>query len=200
MQSWCLGWVGLHTDHTGEAWGRHWMKFYRKRGSWTFHICQESLQTMLQIIRIAFQQDFTWVPCFGHNLCLAINKGLEIDSVSGALFGLRKTVAAFSRSPSTVIHGWIHDEPTCWDSSYEIVERFLQQQVLEDDGKKWHLMPKDSDITILCWVPAVKEVLSPTSPITDALSGEKHTTIPSVLPLTWKIYSTWFKLRTVRAS
>ncbi|KAK0155942.1 hypothetical protein N1851_001522 [Merluccius polli] len=30
----------------------------------------------------AFQQDFTWVPCFGHNLHLAINKGLDIDRVT----------------------------------------------------------------------------------------------------------------------
>ncbi len=109
----------------------------------------------------AFQQDFTWVPCFGHNLHLAINKGLAIDRVSGSLSRLRKTVSAFSRSPKTLRllkkkqkdlqlpeHRMIHDEPTRWDSAYEMVERFLEQQqavcsVLADDRKKWHLMPKD---------------------------------------------------------
>lgn len=73
-----------------------------------------------------------------------------------------------------------------------MVERFLEQHqavcaVSADDRKKWYLMPKDPDITIL---ETVKQVLSPISSFTDALSGEKHTTLSSVLPLTWKIFST----------
>lgn len=89
-------------------------------------------------------------------------------------------------------HRLINDEPTGWDSTFEMVERFIEQQqavsaVLAEDRKKWYLMPKDSDITIL---ETVKEVLSPISSFTDALSGERHTTLSSVLPLTWKIYST----------
>lgn len=47
-------------------------------------------------------------------------------------------------------------------------------------------MPKDNDITIL---ETLKEVLEPLSPFTDALSGEKHTTLSSVLPLLWKMLS-----------
>ena len=58
--------------------------------------------------------------------------------------------------------------------------------VLAEDGKKWHLMPKDNDITIL---ETLKEVLEPLGPFTDALSGEKHTTLSSVLPLLWKMLS-----------
>jgi len=66
----------------------------------------------------------------------------------------------------------------------------LEQQqvvcaVLAEDRKKWYLMPKDSDITVL---ETVKAVLEPLSPFTDALSGEKHTTLSSVLPLLWKIF------------
>lgn len=57
--------------------------------------------------------------------------------------------------------------------------------MLAEDRKKWFLMPKDSDITVL---ETVKAVLEPLSPFTDALSGEKHTTLSSVLPLLWKIY------------
>lgn len=47
-------------------------------------------------------------------------------------------------------------------------------------------MPKDTDITILeTW----KEVLGPLSLSTDTLIGEQHTTLSSVLPLTWKIFT-----------
>ena len=52
--------------------------------------------------------------------------------------------------------------------------------------QSWHLMPKDNDITIL---ETLKEVLEPLSPFTDALIGEKHSTLSSVLPLLWKMLS-----------
>uniref|UniRef100_A0A673G4Z9 BED-type domain-containing protein n=1 Tax=Sinocyclocheilus rhinocerous TaxID=307959 RepID=A0A673G4Z9_9TELE len=148
-------------------------------------------------------EDYTWIPCFGHNLHLAVNKALEINRVSAVLSRLRKTISAFTRSPklsrqlakkqtdlSSPDHKLIHDEPTRWNSSYDMVERSLEQQqvvcaVLAEDRKKWYLMPKDSDITVL---ETVKAVLEPLSPFTDALSGEKHTTLSSVLPLLWKIY------------
>ncbi|XP_015256757.1 PREDICTED: zinc finger BED domain-containing protein 1-like, partial [Cyprinodon variegatus] len=205
MQSWCLGCVGLHSEHTGDSLREALEEIVQE--SWKLDTTKMAAITTDNASnnKKAFQQHFTWVPCFGHNLHLAINKGLDIDSVSGALSRLRKTVAAFTRSPKMTRqlkkkqkdlklpeHRLIHDEPTRWDSTFEMVDRFTEQQqavsaVLAEDRKKWYLMPKDSDITIL---ETVKEVLSPLSSFTDALSGEKHTTLSSVLPLTWKIYST----------
>lgn len=114
----------------------------------------------------AFKDHYTWIPCFGHNLHLAVNKAVTIDRVSAALSRLRKTVSSFTRSPklsrkltkkqtdlSLPEHKLIHDEPTHWNSSYDMAERFLEQQqavcaVLAEDRKKWHLVPKDTDITI----------------------------------------------------
>lgn len=86
-------------------------------------------------------------------------------------------------------HRLIHDEPTRWGSTYDMVERFCEQQqavcaVLAEDRKKWFLMPKDTDMTTL---ETVRRILAPLSDFTDALSGEKETTISSVLPLLWKI-------------
>ncbi|KAJ7992773.1 hypothetical protein DPEC_G00282180 [Dallia pectoralis] len=86
-------------------------------------------------------------------------------------------------------HASIHDEPTQWGSTYDMVERFCEQQqavsaVLAEDRKKWHLMPRDTDMTTL---EIVRDVLAPLSDFTDALSDEKETTISSVLPLMWKI-------------
>ncbi|XP_053282291.1 zinc finger BED domain-containing protein 4 isoform X4 [Pleuronectes platessa] len=154
--------------------------------------------------KMPFKDDYTWIPCFGHNLHLAVNKAINIDRVSAALTRLYRTLSAFTRSSKLSRqlktrqkqlglpeHNLIHDAPTRWNSSYDMVERFLEQQqalcaVLAEDRKKRHLMPKDNDITIL---ETLKEVLEPLSPFTDALSGEKHTTLSSVLPLLWKMLS-----------
>lgn len=143
-----------------------------------------------------------WIPCFGHNLHLAVKKAIEIDRVASCLSQLHKTVSGFSRSNKMSRqlkekqkslklpqHKLIHDEPTRWGSIYDMVERFCEQQqavcaVLADDRKKWFLMPKDTDMTTL---ETVRDVLAPLSDFTDALSGEKEATLLSVLPLLWKI-------------
>jgi hypothetical protein len=96
------------------------------------------------------------------------------------------------------IHQPIHDELTRWGSTYDMVERFLEQQsafcaVLADDRKSWHLMLQDSDISVL---ETVRDVLGPLKDFTDALSGEKTITICCVQPVTWKIFNVclfeWF--------
>lgn len=45
-------------------------------------------------------------------------------------------------------------------------------------------MPRDTYMTTL---ETVRDVLGPLGDFTDALSGEKETTLSSVLPLMWKI-------------
>jgi len=149
-------------------------------------------------------ESFTWIPCFGHNLHLAVGKALALDRVSACLSRLRRTLSAFSRSNKMMRtlkekqktldlpdHKLIHDEPTRWNSTFEMVDMFCEQQqavcaVLAETRNKWHLMPKDSDMTIL---ETVREVLHPLNSFTDALSGEKDPTLSSVLPLKWKLLS-----------
>ncbi len=163
---------------------------------------QELQLTTLQIT--SRPSDCNWIPCFGHNLDLAVHKDLSVDHVSNTLSRLRRTVSAFSRSAKLTRllkskqadlgvpqHKLIHDEPTRWGSAYDMVERFLEQQqavcaVLADNRNKWHLMPKDLDVTTM---EALKNVLGPLREFTDALSGEQHPTISSVLPLLWKTES-----------
>jgi len=152
----------------------------------------------------AFTTRFTWLPCFGHNLDLAVSKALALDQVSSAVVNLRKLVSAFNRSSKRKrelrakqtdkhipLHQPIHDEPTRWGSTFDMIDRFLEQQaalcaVLADDRKAWHLMLNDSAITNL---ETVHSVLGPLSKFTDALSGEKQVNISCVQPVLWKIFS-----------
>ena len=79
---------------------------------------------------------FTWLPYFGHNLDLAVSKGLEVE-VHGALVTVRKLVSGFNRSTKRKrllaekqaakglpLHQPTHDEPTRWGSTYHMVDRF----------------------------------------------------------------------------
>ncbi|CAM4652314.1 unnamed protein product [Leuciscus chuanchicus] len=201
MQDWCLGCSALYSDHTADtvkealeeiitySWG---LDMANLAGITTDNASNN---------RKAFSE-YTWIRCFGHNLHLAVNKAIDIDRVASCLSRLRKTVSGFSRSNkmSRLLkdkqkslnlpqHALIHDEPTRWGSTYDMVGRFCEQQqavsaVLAEDRKKWDLMPRDTDMTTL---EIVRDVLAPLSDFTDALSGEKETTISSVLPLMWKI-------------
>ncbi|XP_063757877.1 E3 SUMO-protein ligase ZBED1-like [Eleginops maclovinus] len=201
MQSWCLGCSALYSDHTADTLKETLEEIITD--SWGLDMANMAGMTTDNASnnRKAFSE-YTWIPCFGHNLHLAVNKAIDIDRVASCLSRLRKTVSGFSRSNKMSRlfkdkqkslklpqHTLIHDEPTRWGSTYDMVERFCEQQqavsaVLAEDRKKWHLMPRDTDMTT---IEIVRDVLAPLSDFTDALSGEKETTISSVLPLMWKI-------------
>lgn len=83
------------------------------------------------------------------------------------------------------VHILIHDKPTRWNSAFNKVYKFCEQQqqaicaaLAETD--------KDKEITILV---TVRDVIAPLNAFTDAFSEEKDPTLFSVLPLLWKIDS-----------
>lgn len=85
----------------------------------------------------------------------------------------------------------VHNEPPYGNSTFEMVNRFCIQKptvraILAENRKKWHLMPRDSDVATL---EIIRAVLCPLSSFTDALSGEKDPTLSSVLPLKRKLLS-----------
>ena len=193
-QSWCLGCSALYSDHTSdslhealeetvsEKWG---LNLSNMAGITTDNACNN---------KKAFE-NYTWIPCFGNNLHLAAGKALSLDPVSSppmlvqtskncvCLFQVsNKMMRNLKETQKTLNlpeHMLIHDEPTRWNSTFKMVERFsIQQQavcaVLAENRKKWHLMPKNSDVTTL---EAIREVLGPLSSFTDALSGDKDPTL-----------------------
>ena len=76
------------------------------------------------------------------------------------------------------------DVVTCWGSTYDMVERVLEQMeairiVLCDDRSASHLIPSWQDCDIL---QSIAAALKPLKAITDALSGEQCVTISAVKP------------------
>ena len=138
------------------------------------------------------------LSCFGHNLDLAINRGLQVDRVKQALGKCHSLVELFHRSwkktrdlrlkqeaLSLPQHKLIVSVATRWGSTYDMVARIIEQQqaicaVLAEDRKNWHRMPSDVDFSVL---ETVYTMLKPLSTLTDALSGEKQVTISAIRPV-----------------
>ena len=140
------------------------------------------------------------LSCFGHNLDLAVNKGLDdgrmrVDTV---LRKCRRIVAAFSQSwkrtnelakvqeqQKLPLHKLKADVSTRWGSTAVMVKRILEQKeairiVLSGDRSTSHLAITWQDIDLLA---SINTFVAPLEDLTDTLSGETHVTISAVKPV-----------------
>ena len=95
------------------------------------------------------------IGCFAHTLNLATQKGLGVNQMSRILGKVRRIVAFFHRSTTAAAsfnsrqkdlklnpHKLVQDVVTRWNSSYDMMERYLEQQaavyaaLTEDSVKK----------------------------------------------------------------
>ena len=140
------------------------------------------------------------LSCFGHNLDLAVNKGLDDGKmhVDTVLRKCRRIVAAFSQSwkrnneltkvqqqQQLPLHKLKADVSTRWGSTAVMVKRILEQKeairiVLSGDRSTSHLAISWQDIDLLTSISAF---VTPLEDLTNTLSGETHVTISAVKPV-----------------
>ena len=145
------------------------------------------------------------LPCFGHNLNLGVTKSIKDDTrVSHASGVCRKIVSNFSHSwkhkrdlgvaqeqLGLPKHSLVIDCVMRWGSTQKMVERIVEQkqaihQVLSQDRKSSHLLPKWQDIEVL---EALNAVLDPLATFTDTLSGETQVTVSCIKPILYILQS-----------
>ena len=131
------------------------------------------------------------LSCFGHNLDLAINKGLNDPRIDRVICLCRKVVSSFSyswkrqkelkeaqRQKNLTEKKLKGDVVTRWGSKVEMMQRVMEQQqdihmVLSQDRKVSHLVPTWQDFDVL---ESVLEAMKGFADLTDLLSGEKRVT------------------------
>ena len=151
------------------------------------------------LVRGAHLLKWLHMPCFGHNLDLAITDAIKDDSrISRAIGITRKLITSFSHSwkkrrELTKIqtdlgiphHSLIIDCQKRWGSSQKMISRILEQekalrQVLSMDRKTAHLVPTWQDLEVL---ESINKALASLADFTDILSGEKYVTFSALIPL-----------------
>ena len=196
LHSFCLETLPMFTDDTGQNIANTISAILEN-----WKLSKEQLVASTTDSRFSIVSAFkilhgVCISCFGHNLDLAIKKGLNNSRVKNAIGRCHSLVELFHRSwkkardlrqkqeelglPQHKIMG---DVVKCWGSTYEMLKRIIEQQqaisaVLAGDRKNWHRMPTDSEWSTL---ENVVEVLKPLAYLTDALSGEKQVTVSAIL-------------------
>ncbi|XP_073730758.1 E3 SUMO-protein ligase ZBED1-like [Misgurnus anguillicaudatus] len=138
------------------------------------------------------------IPCLAHTLNLAVCKGLRgVRAIETAISKLKMTAAHFSKSAvdsyllekkqkllEVKSDKLINDCPTRWNSTYDMINRALEQQApvaaVIFEKKMSHLELNTSEWVLM---EMVKNVLQPFKTATEALSTDKYPTASAVLPL-----------------
>ena len=142
---------------------------------------------------------WTHLPCFGHNLHLAIGHSLKDDTrIDRAVGVCKKLVSSFSysfnkkrdlmeaqREFGLPEHSLVTDCQTRWGSTQKMIGRVLEQEkairkVLGGDRKTSHLVPTWQDLDVL---ESLNSILAPLSDFTDMLSAEDYVSVSAILPV-----------------
>lgn len=199
----------LEESHTGENIGEVLRNAATEWGCYVTGITTDNASNMKIAARTA--NISIHLGCFAHTLNLASNKAIEVKSVHKLLGKIRVLVTFFHKSTTAAAilrekqkqlqvpeHKLVIDIKTRWNSSYIMVERFLEQQVsiiaamVDDKVKKMHSSKSKACTELLSpeevqKLEAFLKTMAPMYHATLAMSEDQQPTVGVILPLLVKL-------------
>lgn len=142
------------------------------------------------------------IGCFAHVINLASQKAMAVQQISRLLAKIRKIVTFFHRSTTAAhvlktkqellqlpVHKLIQDMPTTWNSSYDMIERYIEQQAavysaITDKSVKKNVKDimtlSENDMRL---AENVITVLKPLKTVTTLMCTESSPSASMVLPM-----------------
>ena len=147
--------------------------------------------------------------CFGHTINLCVKAGLKVPQISTAVARCSRLVTYFRKSSraahilsdkqdalGTDKHKLLQDVDTRWNSTYDMVQRVLEQQspicATLVDQKRLDLLPKDAEFHIL---EELVQVLKPFKEVTVQVSAEAYVTSSAICPLLCHLIENALKIK-----
>ena len=199
----------MHESHTGENIGSFLKETLAEWNLTKFGqipVVTDNASNM--DIAVARADMFPHVKCLAHTINLAAQKALGINAVSRLLGRIRRIVSFFHRSSTAAqllkvkqsslslpVHKLMIDVSTRWNSAYDMVHRYLEQQpaiaatLLSNDIKKnVHQLDTLSNADIKL-AEDLLQVLKVLKDVTTTLCDEKIPTVSMILPIQKAILS-----------
>lgn len=142
------------------------------------------------------------IRCFAHTLNLASQAGLKVNAVSRLLCRIKSVASFFHRSSTATalltpkqkllnlpVHKLMSDVVTRWNSSLDMVERYLEQQqavaaaLLSDELRQKSRDIDTLDTSDIATAEDLVKLLSPIKKATTVLCDELQPTISLISPL-----------------
>lgn len=131
------------------------------------------------------------LPCFAHTINLIARSAIQRESVNGCIAKTKSIVAFFNHSGVASDHlrkatdkVLIQDVPTRWNSTYYMIERFLEVKTQVNDILL--SIPNDQMLVTGKEFELLNNVLTMLRPLEEAtkiVSGDKYCTASTVIPI-----------------